>query len=144
MIKSFEITYGAMKGKVINTRQEFFREIEELELIFTEKIRAQVQQLLQQFHDAPGGYQGAALDDDLVILLQEKETLLQTVNGSNDLHVGKIVGMEDEMREQFNKRTLLTVETMKDEQREINRMRVLEIKSLEKETKEMLEELEKI
>jgi len=144
MMKSFEITYTAKKGQVINTRQEFFREIEELETTFTEKIREEVQGLLSEFHDAPGGYQGPKLDDDLVILLQEKETLLQTVNGSNDLHVGKIVGMEDEMREQFNKRTTHTVETMKNEQREINRMRVLEIKSLEKETQEMIEDKAKL
>merc|ERR1712025_1334990 len=140
MMKSFEITYTAQKGQVINTRQEFFREIEELETTFTEKIREKVQALLSEFHDAPGGYQGAKLDDDLVILLQDKETLLQTVSGSNDLHVGKIVGMEDEMREQFHKRTTQTVESMKNEQREINRMRVLEIKSLEKDTLKLIEE----
>lgn len=144
MMKSFEITYGAMKGKVINTRQEFFREIEELEQTFTEKIREEVATLLSEFHDAPGGYQGPKLDDDLVILLQEKDTLLQTVNGSNDLHVGKIVGMEDEMREVFMKKTTNTVDDMKNDQREINRMRVLEIKSLEKETLEMIEEKEKL
>merc|ERR1712048_95578 len=132
-----------MGGQVINTRQEFFREIEELEGNFTDKIREEVQALLSEFHDAPGGYQGAKLDDDLVILLQDKDTLLQTVSGSNDLHVGKIVGMEDEMREQFNKRTTQTVETMKNEQREINRMRVLEIKSLEKETLKTIEDKEK-
>lgn len=144
MMKSFEITYTTKKGQVINTRQEFFREIEELETTFTEKIREKVQALLSEFHDAPGGYQGAKLDDDLVILLQEKETLLQTVNGSNDLHVGKIVGMEDEMREHFNKQTTQTVQAMKDEQREINRMRVLEIKSLEKESKAMIKKKDRL
>ena len=54
--------------------------------------------------------------------------------------MGKIIGMDEEMREQFNKRTTQTVETMKNEQREINRMRVLEIKSLEKETLKIIEE----
>ena len=63
--------------QVINTRQEFFREIEELETTFTETIREEIQNLLSEFHDAPGGYQGAKLDDDLVILLQDKDTLLQ-------------------------------------------------------------------
>ena len=70
--------------------------------------------------------------------------ILQTVNGSNDLHVGKIVGMEDEMREVFMKKTTNTVDDMKNDQREINRMRVLEVKSLEKETLEMIEEKEKL
>jgi len=140
MMKSFEVTYTALKGQVINTRQDFFTEIVDFEGKFTEKIFEEVQALLSEFHDAPGGYQGAKLDDDLVILLQDKETLLSTVSGSNDLHVGKIVGMEDEMREQFHKRTTQTVESMKNEQREINRMRVLEIKSLEKDTLKIIEE----
>ena len=56
---------------------EFFTEIEDLEGKFTETIQKEVQTLLSEFHDAPGGYQGPKLDDDLVILLQEKETLLQ-------------------------------------------------------------------
>lgn len=144
MMKSFEITYGAMKGKVVSVRGDFFRDIERLESKFTETISEAVQTLLSEFHDAPGGYQGPKLDDDLVILLQEKETLLQTVSGSNDLHVGKIMGMDDQMRDQFNKKTVQTVETMKNEQHEINRMRVLEIKKLEKETKEMIDEKAKL
>jgi len=140
MMKSFEITYTSKKALVINTRLEFFTDIEELNRKFTEEVRKEVQALLSEFHDAPGGYQGVKLDDDLVILLQDKETLLQTVSGSSDLHVGKIAGLEDEMREQFNKRTTQTVETMKNEQREINRMRVLEIKSLQKETLKTIED----
>ena len=52
--------------------------------------------------------------------------------------------MEDEMREVFMKKTTNTVDDMKNDQREINRMRVLEIKSLEKETLEMIEDKEKL
>ena len=63
--------------QVVSVRGDFFRDIERLESKFTETISEAVQTLLSEFHDAPGGYQGPKLDDDLVILLQEKETLLR-------------------------------------------------------------------
>ena len=68
--------------QVINTRVEFFRQVEAIEIKFTDTIREEVQNLLSEFHDTPGGYQGAKLDEDLVILLQDKETLMQ-VSPSN-------------------------------------------------------------
>ena len=63
--------------QVVSVRGDFFRDIERLESKFTETISEAVQTLLSEFHHVPGCYrQGPKLDDDLVILLQEKQTFL--------------------------------------------------------------------
>ena len=42
-------------------------------------------------------------EEDLAILLQDKEALKSTLSSSNDMHVGKLISTEDSMRDDFVK-----------------------------------------
>ena len=80
-------------------------------------------------------------DENVEILLKDKESLMTSIVTSNDIHVGKLLGVEDEMRERLSKKSKERVERIHESERERNRSRILDIKHFHEST---LNEIEMI
>ena len=64
---------------------------------------------------------------------------MTSVATSNDIHIGKLLALEDEMRERFTKRYNDTINGSKEEEKQRNRARVDEIKQLLRDNREAIE-----
>ena len=80
-------------------------------------------------------------DENVEILLKDNESLMTSIVTSNDIHVGKLLGVEDEMRERLSKKSKERVERIHESERERNRSRILDIKHFHEST---LNEIEMI
>ena len=67
------------------------------------------------------------LDDEAMSLVVDKEACLQTLSGSHDLHIGKILKREDEARATETKRYTEKVSLFNTSERSRNRDRILQI-----------------
>lgn len=136
VMRIFEIAYGGHKGKRLELQTEFFRKTEELETTFAETLANKALEL------AANGADPA--NEDLAILLQDKEALKSTLGSSNDMHVGKLIATEDSMRDNFVKTITHTIASINAEEKDRNRNRVLEVTNFYSQTKQELDQLDEI
>jgi hypothetical protein len=78
------------------------------------------------------------LDDEAMGLVVDKETCLQALSGSHDMHVGKILKREDEARAGEMRRYQESLTKFTNAERLRNRDRVLQVHELVKGVKHSL------
>ena len=158
LVTHFEIRFDNIRSKLVNKYQEFFRELETLENAHSETLTNRTAKLIEMHgksvkskgedNEKGGGEDTKSsssssnetsdtkevTDENVKILLQDKESLMTSIVTSNDIHVGKLLGVEDEMRERLSKKSKERVERIHESERERNRSRILDIKHFHQST----------
>ena len=93
-----------------------------------------IEKLISEELDDPSEY--------LVDLLSVKDSLLVSVQGAHDTHLGKLLEQEDKFRECLNPYFATTLNRQKDSHFRANRTRIVEIMEIRSKTTEELNELE--
>ena len=117
---------------------EFFRAVEDLENSWFTAVESLATGLIEKLISEE-------LDDaseDLVDLLSDKDSLLVSVQGAHDTHLGKLLEQEDKFRECLNAYFATTLTGQKDSHTRANRTRIVEIMEIRSKTTEELNELE--
>lgn len=114
-----------LKNQAVEGQQSFFRAIEAMEDEFSKNLGALVADLMDKL--AREEIAEDFLDDEAMSLLMDKETCLGVVGLSHDTHIGRILKLEDQARNNETKRYQNTVHGAMSEERSRNRNRVLEI-----------------
>lgn len=149
LVTHFEIRFDNIRSKLVNKYQEFFRELESLENTHSEALVSRTASLIEKHMkkeknqtegaeskkkndgtDSPDNKTSDSKEsknENIEILLKDKESLMTSIVTSNDIHIGKLLGVEDEMRERLSKKTKERVERIHEAERERNRGRVLDI-----------------
>lgn len=137
LINEFEVAFGEMKNGSLDSQQTYFRSVEELEDAYFEALTQLATELLDKA-------QNDMLPDDVTEeaknLLADRDMTMNAVAGSHDIHVGKLLSREEEMRtremEVFNGAVARERET----ENKRNRSRGMEVHQLlERNHKEMME-----
>ena len=158
LVTHFEIRFDNIRSKLVNKYQEFFRDLETLENAHSESLTNRTAQLIESHGKKSKSDEGdknvgedtkkssgtessstqqddtKEMDENVEILLKDKESLMTSIVTSNDIHVGKLLGVEDEMRERLSKKSKEIVESIHESERERNRSRILDIKHFHQST----------
>lgn len=115
-----------------------FRAVEDLENSWFTAVEALatslIEKLISEDLDDP--------TDDLIDLLSDKDSLLVSVQGAHDTHLGKLLEQEDRFRENVNAYFASTLAAEKEKHTKANRTRIIEIMEIRSKTEEDLNELE--
>lgn len=123
LISTFEIRFDELKLQMLDKYQVFFRGVEAVENSYSENVTSKTTELIEEFGKDPE----MAVDENVAILLQDKESLMTSVVTSNDIHIGKLLSLEDEMRERFTKQCDDQLKGLYSEEKARNRSRVIEV-----------------
>lgn len=125
LIDEFESRINELKNQCLEMQQFFFRGVEELEDRFSNNIRGVTTDLIDRLtkEELAEDY----LDDEAMALVVDKDACMQTLSGSHDLHIGKILKREDEARATETKRYQEMIMKYTTTEKARNRDRILQI-----------------
>ncbi|CBN75927.1 Protein phosphatase 1, regulatory subunit, and related proteins [Ectocarpus siliculosus] len=125
LMGEFETNYTEFKNHCFEMQHNFFRAVEEHEEGYFNSLAQLAQDMLEKMaknelpDDAP---------DELSNLLIDRDTCMNIVVGSHDIHVGKLLGREDETRAAEIRAMSGIIESRRREERTRNRNRMLELR----------------
>ncbi|OQR92561.1 hypothetical protein THRCLA_08672 [Thraustotheca clavata] len=105
---------------------DHFRNIEQLENNFFDAVTQLAANLLERMA-TEDGEEDDFLSDECRAILNDRDALNNAINGSHDIHIGKLLAQEDLMREQNVAKIHDIIKAAKDEEWSRNRKRVAEI-----------------
>ncbi|KAF0682463.1 Aste57867_25415 [Aphanomyces stellatus] len=105
---------------------EHFRNVEQLENNFFDAVTQLAANLLERLA-TEDGEDDDFLSDECRAILNDRDALNNAINGSHDIHIGKLLAQEDLMREQNVAKIHDIIKTTKDDEWSRNRWRVAEI-----------------
>jgi hypothetical protein len=125
LIDEFDSRLNELKNQCLEMQQFFFRGVEELEDRFSSNVRGVTTDLIDRLtkEELAEDY----LDDEAMALVVDKDSCMQTLSGSHDLHIGKILKREDEARATETKRYQEMVLKFSSAEKARNRDRILQI-----------------
>ena len=125
LIDDFENRLTDLKTEALEAQQLFFRAVEDLEEKFSTGIRAVATDLIERLarEELPDEY----LDDEAMGLVVDKETCMNVLSASHDMHISRILKREDEARGSETKRFQETMSSYFNEESARNRDRVLQV-----------------
>jgi hypothetical protein len=125
LIDEFDSRINELKNQCLEMQQFFFRGVEELEDKFSGNVRAVTTDLIDRLtkEELAEDY----LDDEAMALVVDKDSCMQTLSGSHDLHIGKILKREDEARATETKRYQEMILKHTTTEKARNRDRILQI-----------------
>lgn len=126
---SLEVAIEAIgvEGREIAT--EHFRTVEVLENSFFDSVSQLAVTLLERMA-SEDGEDDDFLSDECRAILNDRDALNNAINGSHDIHIGKLLAQEDVMREQSLAKIADVVKRARDREWTRNRARVAEIITL--------------
>jgi hypothetical protein len=127
LINELENTFIEMKAGSIDAQQLWFRTVEAFEDTFSNGMNALVMDLLEK---SQNDLLGDDISDEVKNLLLDRDTCLNAVAGSHDIHVGKLLQKEDDMRAREVKMFNGLVDGNREKEYKRNRGRVMEIEHL--------------
>eukprot|EP00941_MAST-03F_sp_MAST-3F-sp1_P005810 g5810.t1 len=128
LLNTFDTRYDQMKVMMVGLFNEFYRKVEDAESVFNENLTDKTADLVDKFAKEQLEEESSMpLSPDVVIMLQDKETLMASIATSFDIHIGKLLASEDWIREAFMKKFNKIMEDIKSEEKTRNRARVREI-----------------
>eukprot|EP01029_Cantina_marsupialis_P000265 TRINITY_DN10232_c0_g2_i1.p1 TRINITY_DN10232_c0_g2~~TRINITY_DN10232_c0_g2_i1.p1 ORF type:complete len:519 (-),score=168.84 TRINITY_DN10232_c0_g2_i1:120-1676(-) len=125
MFVLFESRFGDMKSEALDTLQNYFRAIENLEQGYFESVEGLVEELNRKMGD-----NSINLSEEAKDLLSDRDEVNNSINSSHDTHVGKILAQEDDMRDRESARFDGIFKKINTSERHRNRQRVAEIQAL--------------
>jgi hypothetical protein len=125
LIDEFDSRMNELKNQCLEMQQFFFRGVEELEDRFSNNVRGVTTDLIDRLtkEELAEDY----LDDEAMALVVDKDACMQTLSGSHDLHIGKILKREDEARATETKRYQEMILKYTTTEKARNRDRILQI-----------------
>ncbi|KAJ0399193.1 hypothetical protein ATCC90586_000035 [Pythium insidiosum] len=126
LIAAMEAAVEAIGGEARDLATEHFRTVEVLENNFFESVSQLAVSLLERMA-SEDGEDDDFLSDECRAILNDRDALNNAINGSHDIHIGKLLAQEDVMREQSVARIAELVKTSRDREWARNRGRVAEI-----------------
>lgn len=137
LIDQFETHFGELRSNMLDIHQTFFRAIEEYENDYYDAVLQLAEDLMKKLADdiLPD------ISEELNSVLQDREGLNNSIGGSHDAHISRILAIEDDARDKENTRFTATLEGLQETEKTRNRERVIEIQSiLDRNLKAMLDE----
>lgn len=101
LIDHFESNTTSISEKIKRMSTDHFRAVEDHENIYYDAMCQLAAQLLENF-TSEGTEDDDLFSEETKILLQDKDTLTNTISTSHDIHIGKLLSLEDTKREQGN------------------------------------------
>eukprot|EP00744_Colponema_vietnamica_P004863 GILI01007203.1.p1 GENE.GILI01007203.1~~GILI01007203.1.p1 ORF type:complete len:523 (+),score=182.97 GILI01007203.1:70-1638(+) len=120
----FEISTSEIVKFMLEHSSDFFKSVEELENQYGQWVIQKAQAQLELFNQ---NQTAEDFPEELVHLLSEKETLMNACNQSHEIHVGKILAMDDEVKEGLTQEKDTFFKKMRERQYHRNRDRIWEI-----------------
>ncbi len=133
MIDVFEAKCEAWGLQSSDILAEYFRNVEEAENVWSEQMVALGNHLMECISQTE--VDDDDFNDEQRELLSDRDTLLTCINSSHDIHIGKMLIREDEIREKANSKLRLLMDAQKKEEWYRNRDRMAEITHLEAQNK---------
>ncbi|RYH07276.1 hypothetical protein EON65_41915 [archaeon] len=139
LIDDFENRFNDMKNESLESQQLFFRGLEDLEERFSTNIKGVALDLIDRLarEELAEDY----LDDEAMALVMDKDSCLQVLSSSHDMHIGRILKHEDEARSSEMKRFAEQMQKYLTEESARNRDRVLQIHEFSRQSKSSLHAL---
>jgi hypothetical protein len=137
MLDIFEAKCEAWALQSRDILAEYFRNVEELENVWSEQMVALGNHLMECISTADADDED--FNDDQRELLSDRETLLTCINSSHDIHIGRMLTQEDDIQKKSNGKQKAMLDAQKKEEWNRNRDRMAEITHLEAQNKEDLE-----
>lgn len=126
LIASMEVAIEAVGAEARDVATEHFRTIEVLENSFFENVSQLAVTLLERMA-SDDGEDDDFLTDECRAILNDRDALNNAINGSHDIHIGKLLAQEDAMREQSLAKIADVIKTAKDREWTRNRARIAEV-----------------
>jgi hypothetical protein len=123
----FDTNFGELRNASVDSHQTYFRSIEELEDSFSEALTNLVTELLEK---ASNEVLPPDLSDEAINLLHDRDTVLNHVVGSHDIHVGKLLSKEEEDRSKELEAYNSVIKRERQVEYDRNRHRAMEIQQL--------------
>ena len=114
---------------VLEFQNDFFRAVEDAETVFNEALTALAEQLTAEME----ADDGESLPVEVADLLGDKDALTTCIQSSNDIHIGKLLGREDELRAAEIGALSNAMKSFKEMKFESNRNRIKEINDFKNE-----------
>ena len=125
LVDDFDNRLNEGKNVVLEMQTSFFRAVEALEDKFSQDVAALIVDLMGRL--AREELAEDFLDDEAMTLLMDKESCMGVLSLSHDVHIGRILKLEDQARNNETKSYAETVQGFMSAERIRNRNRVLEI-----------------
>lgn len=126
LISSMEMAIEVVGTEAREISTEHFRTIEVLENNFFENVSQLAVALLERMA-SEDGEEDDFLTDECRAILNDRDALNNAINGSHDIHIGKLLAQEDVMREQSLAKIADIIKSAKDQEWTRNRSRIAEI-----------------
>ncbi|KAF0751955.1 hypothetical protein AaE_006205, partial [Aphanomyces astaci] len=125
-ISTLDVRIEAVGNESRGIATEHFRNVEQLENNFFDGVTQLAANLLERLA-TEDGEDDDFLSDECRAILNDRDALNNAINGSHDIHIGKLLAQEDLMREQNVAKIHDIIKTTKDGEWARNRKRVAEI-----------------
>ncbi|KAG7382897.1 Dynein regulatory complex subunit 3 [Phytophthora pseudosyringae] len=126
LIAAMESSIEAVGSEARDLATEHFRTIEVLENNFFENVSQLAVSLLERMA-SDDGEDDDYLTDECRAILNDRDALNNAINGSHDIHIGKLLAQEDAMREQSLVKVAEIVKGAKEQEWSRNRARIAEV-----------------
>lgn len=126
LIAAVEVAVEAIGAEARELATEHFRTVEVLENNFFESVSQLAVMLLERLA-SEDGEDDDFLSDECRAILNDRDALNNAINGSHDIHIGKLLAQEDLMREQSVAKIQALSKQAKETEWTRNRTRVAEI-----------------
>ncbi|KAJ8576729.1 hypothetical protein ON010_g2482 [Phytophthora cinnamomi] len=126
LITAMESSIEAVGSEARDIATEHFRTIEVLENNFFENVSQLAVTLLERMA-SDDGEDDDYLTDECRAILNDRDALNNAINGSHDIHIGKLLAQEDAMREQSLAKVAEIVKGAKEQEWSRNRARIAEV-----------------
>ncbi|KAF1788795.1 Leucine-rich repeat domain, L domain-like [Phytophthora cactorum] len=126
LITAMESSIDAVGSEARDIATEHFRTIEVLENNFFENVSQLAVTLLERMA-SDDGEDDDYLTDECRAILNDRDALNNAINGSHDIHIGKLLAQEDAMREQSLAKVAEIVKGAKEQEWSRNRARIAEV-----------------
>ncbi len=131
MLNEFESRYGEIKNRNLELQNNCFRKVEDFEVEYSQQLGELCNSLAEKLANGELDH----FTEEARELIGNKEVLDTAIQGSNDIHIGKLLAREDETRAEEIAMFKNTLADYKAEKLENSRVRLTEIKTLQSELK---------
>jgi hypothetical protein len=131
MLNEFETRYGDIKNKNLELQNTCFRRVEDCETAHSTALGELCNSLAEKLSNGELDH----LAEETRELIGNKEVLDTAIQGSNDIHIGKLLAKEDETRAEEMTMFKATLNCFKETKLLKSRARLAEIKQLSQDLK---------
>merc|ERR1712072_26445 len=110
-------------------RTEFFQKLMDLDASLTENVKSRFEKLVAAAAEDNGGVRDN-LSEDLIIMIDDPDIMMSAISSSSDMHVGKLISLEDLTRDALNTNNKGIVNSIVVKEKERSRKVVDEIRSI--------------